>query len=506
MNLTRISRLLFGRSAWLFTLLTGLACAFASPLAHAADAGSVTGSVSNTATGNLLEGARITVPALGLNALTDNSGRFVLAGVPAGTHEVLVSYIGLDSVRTQVTVSPGQRAVRDFDLTTGVYKLEAFKVSGEREGGAAAITAQRNAPNHTNVVSMDSFGNLPNMSAGEVLMRLPGVAGSPTDEGLAYNFNIRGMGAGLNTVTIDGGLVTSLGSSRAFEMQSISGALFDQLELVKGHRPDKNADSLGGTVNLKSRSTLSMKEKRRTTYSFSSRIAPSFTDQIPLREKHSAHPLLSFGYQEVFDVFGERRNLGVNVNIFYSENAVGFHQTDRDYQNTTTQPAYVWSYQTFDNINNRTQASVNIKTDYRLSANTKMSVNATANDNNEQFRRRYITRAYSTQTQNTVPSDTTSVVPGFTDRITTIRPVATSVIDVQNRGPNNYAVRMRRLDLAAEQDFGPLQIDYAAYYARTNLNNGNGHGGELTHRLVGAGWILDTTKSLGSSGFLVARA
>lgn len=86
MNLTRISRILFGRSARLFALLTGLAYAFASPLAHAADAGSVTGSVSNTATGNLLEGARITVPALGLNALTDNSGRFVLADVPAGTH------------------------------------------------------------------------------------------------------------------------------------------------------------------------------------------------------------------------------------------------------------------------------------------------------------------------------------------------------------------------------------------------------------------------------------
>ena len=43
MNLTRISRILFGRSARLFALLTGLACAFASPLAHAADAGSVTG-------------------------------------------------------------------------------------------------------------------------------------------------------------------------------------------------------------------------------------------------------------------------------------------------------------------------------------------------------------------------------------------------------------------------------------------------------------------------------
>ena len=302
--------------------------------------------------------------------------------------------------------------MRDFDLTTGIYKLDAFKVTGEREGGAAAITAQRNAPNVTNVVAMDSFGNLPNMSAGEVLMRLPGVAGSPTDEGLAYNFNIRGMGAGLNTVTIDGGLVTSLGSSRAFEMQSISGALFDQLELVKGHRPDKNADSLGGTVNLKSRSSLSMREKRRVTYSFSARIAPSFVDQIPLREQHRSHPLINFGYQELFDIFGGKRNIGINVNLFYSENAVGFFQTDRDYQNTTTQPAYVWSYQTFDNYNNRKQASINIKTDYRLTANTKVSVNATVNDNYEDFRRRYITRAYSSQNQNTVPSATTSVRPG----------------------------------------------------------------------------------------------
>ncbi len=464
--------------------------------ARAAEAtGTISGTVSNTATRNLLQGARVEIPALGLSALTDDTGRYVLAGVPAGTHELVVSYIGLDTARAPVAAAAGQRQVRDFDLTTGIYKLDAFKVTGEREGGAAAITAQRNAPNVTNVVAMDSFGNLPNMSAGEVLMRLPGVAGSPTDEGLAYNFNIRGMGAGLNTVTIDGGLVTSLGTSRAFEMQSISGALFDQLELTKGHRPDKNADSLGGTVNLKTRSSLNMRERRRVTYSVSARVAPSFTDQIPLREQHRAHPMINLSYQELFDVFGGTRNLGLNLSTFYSENAVGFFQTDRDYQNTTVQPAYVWSYQTFDNYNNRKQASVSLKADYRVSPSTRISVNATANDNYEDYRRRYITRAYSSQNQNTVPGATTSVVPGWTDKVTVIRPVATSLIEMQNRGPNNYAVRMRRLDFSAEQDFGPLQLDYAAYYARTNLNNGNGQGGELTMRIANTGWILDRSQS-----------
>ena len=90
---------------------------------RAAEAGTITGSVSNTATGNLLEGAKIDVPALGLSTLTDVTGRFVLGSVPAGTHEVLASYIGLDAGRSQVTVTAGQRSVRDFGLTTGIYKL-----------------------------------------------------------------------------------------------------------------------------------------------------------------------------------------------------------------------------------------------------------------------------------------------------------------------------------------------------------------------------------------------
>ena len=166
-----------------------------------------------------------------------------------------------------------------------------------------------------------------------------------------------------------------------------------------------------------------MKERRRLTYSMSARLAPSFTDQIPLREQHRSHPMVNFSYSELLDVFGGSRNLGINVNTFYSENAVGFFQTDRDYQNTTTQPAYVWSYQTFDNYNNRKQQSASIKADYRVSATTRISVSGTASDNIEHSRRRYITRAYSSQDQNTVPSATTSVVPGWTDKITVIRPV-----------------------------------------------------------------------------------
>lgn len=464
-------------------------------MAVAAETGTLTGSVSNTATSNLLQGAKIEIPQLGLNTLTDNTGRFVLTGLPAGQYDVTATYIGLDPARAQVTITAGQRAVRDFDLTTGIYTLQAFKVTGEREGDAAAITAQRNADNVKNIVAMDSFGNLPNMSAGEVVMRLPGIAGDPTDEGLAYSFNVRGMSPALNTVTVDGGLLPAIGTNRSFELQSMTGTMFEQLELIKGHTPDKGADSLGGTLNMKTRSPLNLKEKRRISYSATTRVAPSFTEQIPLREEHRAHPLFTLGYQEVFSTLGGERNLGVAVNLFYSENAVGGFRTVRDFQSTLNEPAYLWSYRTWENFNNRKQASINVKTDYRYSFNTKFTLNLTVNDNTEKFRRAFETRAW-TGSATTVPNATTSgIIPGFTNRITQVRPTAGSNIDIMVSGPNNYIVRTYQSDFGGEHTYGALQFDYNGGLSRNNLERGHGTGAYLTNRLSNVGWILDRTES-----------
>ena len=461
----------------------------------AAHAAALTGNVSNVATRNLLEGARVEIPALGLTTLTDNTGRYLLAALPAGTHEVVVTYVGLDSVRTTVIVADSPSTTRDFNLTSVVYKLDAFKVTGEREGGAAAITAQRNAENVKNIVAMDSFGNLPNMNAAEVAIRLPGVAGNLSDENLVDGFTIRGIGPGLNTVTLDGSPLTSQGAlNRATNMNNLTGAMFDQMELTKGHMPDKEAGSIGGTINLKSRSPLSMSERRRLTYSAGVRYAPPFTEQTPTREKHRAHPLFNVGWQELFDVFGGERNLGVALNVFYSENAVGGFRTTRDFENTTAQPAYLWDYRTWDNYNNRKQASVSLKADYRLSPSTKLSINTVASDAIETFRRQYETRAFTTQQVGT--TGTAGILPGYTDQITQVRAAAGSTIDQTSTGPGNFHNRMRRLDLGAEHVFGAFQVDYNAIYTQSNINGGGGgRGGILVNRITAVGWRLDRTDS-----------
>jgi iron complex outermembrane receptor protein len=461
-------------------------------------AATLTGNISNGATGNLLEGARVEIPALGVATFSDNTGRYVFADLPAGNHEIVVSYIGLDSARGTIALTAEQSLTRDFDLTTGIYKLEAFKVTGEREGGAAAITAERNSENLKNVAATDQFGNLPNLNAGEIAIRLPGIYGELDAGGNLSGFTVRGMTSGLNTVTMDGGMLTGQGGAgRSIFVNNVTGAMFDQIELVKGHTPDKGADSLGGTINFKSRSPLSMREKRRVTYTLTARIAPSFTQQIPIREDRRTHGLASLGYQEVFDAFGGSRNLGVSVSLFNSETALGWFTSQRDIQNVETGPAFLWDYRTGDVYNHRRQKNITTKTDYRLSPATKLSFLASYIDHSEVYRRQYDVRAFTNQVVfNPATNNVTAgIEPGYTDRVTTVRPVAASTIDVTMTGPNNFFNRLRRAAAEAEHNWGRWQIEYSAKYTQTHINIGNGEGGVLVNRLTGAGWILDRTQS-----------
>ena len=476
--------------------LASVSLLLAAGVARAADGGgTVSGVVSNAATGDLLTGVRVSLTDLGLTVLTDNTGRYTFTSVPPGTHALTAAYTGLDPLRHDVTVAAGTRVTRDFELTAGVYKLEAFTVAGEREGGAAAITAQRNAPNTKNVVAMDSYGNLPNMSASELAIMLPGVTAALNLENGIDGFSVRGMGPTLNNITLDGGMLSTQGAmARQGRINNLTGAMFEGLELIKGHTPDRGADSLGGTINLKSRSPLSMKEKRRVTYNLAMRWAPPFTEHTQLREKHRVHPLLNVGWWEVFDVAGGQRNLGITVNTFYSENVGASHSTTRDFQNTTTPPAFLWDYNTFDQYNNRKQASVNVKAEYRLSPHTKIALNTIYNDANEMGKLRFTTRAFTNQAVGT--TGTAGILPGYTDRITQVRQSTASNFDVLTQGPNNFFLRTRTADLGAEHQWDRWQVDYGAMYSATHINNGFGNdGGQFTMRVNNIGWILDRTQS-----------
>lgn len=137
-------------------LSIGLVLAWLTPAFAQTGTGIITGTVNNSDTGMFLKDVLVELPDLKRQALTDSSGTYRLFDVPAGTHPVRVSYIGLDTTTQTVTVVAGERAHLNFSMDTQVYKMAEFTVTGEREGNAASITRQRNAPNVKNVLALDA--------------------------------------------------------------------------------------------------------------------------------------------------------------------------------------------------------------------------------------------------------------------------------------------------------------------------------------------------------------
>src|SRR5262245_41437645 len=69
--------------------------------------GSLSGRVSDAATGKSLQGAVVRVIGTTASAYTDANGRFTLPGVPAGTQRVEIDYVGLDHQEREVNITAG---------------------------------------------------------------------------------------------------------------------------------------------------------------------------------------------------------------------------------------------------------------------------------------------------------------------------------------------------------------------------------------------------------------
>ncbi|MYN03859.1 TonB-dependent receptor [Pseudoduganella sp. DS3] len=131
-------------------------------------------------------------------------------------------------------------------------------ITGQRAVLAKSIAAQDKADNIRNVLSSDDIGNLPDKNAAEALARMPGVS-VQRDQGEGRYVTVRGLGPDLNAVTINGALVPSPEASRrAVALDVLPAGLVRSLEVSKTLLPEQDANSLGGTVEVKSLSAFDL--------------------------------------------------------------------------------------------------------------------------------------------------------------------------------------------------------------------------------------------------------
>jgi len=367
--------------------LVGAGLLLAVSSAFAQGTGSVAGSVVSIATRNALQGAVVSIPALGRSELTDSAGTFLIQGVPAGNVELIVSYSGFEDRRIPVAVRAGQVTRAEAEMKSAqAIMLDAFTVATVREGQALAITEQRNALNVKNVTAMDEWGILPTQNVGELVSRMPGITFTTDEDNLINNVSIGGLPASYTRLNIDGMSSTGVGGDgRTATLHSFSGAMYEQVEIIAGQTPDRRADSLGGQLNLKTRSPLAMSERRRITYTASTRYFPSWSKRNFEVSQRPWRPDLTASYTEVFSVGKGARNLGVAVTASYQE-VLNPHDWDINLYETTTNPVAQWrDYTRMSGLNDRFLSAVSARADYKWSESTRISLRFLYNGGSEPF-------------------------------------------------------------------------------------------------------------------------
>jgi TonB-dependent receptor len=163
-----------------------------------------------------------------------------------------VTRLAFSPESTTVVVRNGAVTQLDLQLHPSAALLAATVVTAQRLGEteASALSRRQDAPNIVAVMAGDVIRALPNVNVAEAAGRMPGVT-TERDEGEGKFVQVRGTEPRLSSVTINGAHVpgTEFGS-RIPKLDDVPSDLVGAIEVSKTLTADMDADAIGGTVNL----------------------------------------------------------------------------------------------------------------------------------------------------------------------------------------------------------------------------------------------------------------
>jgi TonB-dependent receptor len=211
--------------------------------------GVLTGVVKDSA-GAVLQGAKVELLPQVRPVTTDGQGEFTVTEVPSGTYAVTISYVGFAPYSGSVTVVAGQTARIEAVLKVENTNDEVIVTADRPHGEAEAINRTLAAENILQVLPADVIVSLPNANIADALGRMASVT-IERDEGEGKYVQIRGTEPRLSNTMIDGVTVPSPESGvRQIKLDTIASDLVDSVEINKTLQANIDADGIGGSVNL----------------------------------------------------------------------------------------------------------------------------------------------------------------------------------------------------------------------------------------------------------------
>lgn len=191
---------------------------------------------------NPLPGADVYFPDLKRGAVSNQQGRYSIAGITSGTHLAEVSHVGYSTVSSYVQVNGATTA--NFVLLHQVVEQSAVVVTG-----VSRATRLRSMPFSVNVLSGNALAAIPATNLVERVATLPGVSSTTTGPAISKPV-IRGMGYN-RVVTLSDGMKQEgqqWGDEHGLEIDEFS---VNKIEVLKGPASlIYGSDAMGGVINI----------------------------------------------------------------------------------------------------------------------------------------------------------------------------------------------------------------------------------------------------------------
>ncbi|MEY4938397.1 MAG: hypothetical protein RIQ93_132 [Verrucomicrobiota bacterium] len=376
------------------TLLLGwitLALALTSSLrsADGPGTGTVAGRVQ-LATGQYLSNATVSVKGANLSIPTDQFGFYRLTNVPGGAVVLQVAYTGQETAEVALTVPAGGSITRDVTLNSAggsIVTMQKFNVV-DREVIAEEIATheQRSAPNIKNVISTDAFGDITGGNLGDFLQYVPGLTVEYSDIEVA-GVSARGFGSALTNYSSDGAPLAGgdISATRRTRLNHLGLNNLARIEVTKVPTPSNPADSMGGSVNLVSKSSFDSAATSQLNWAVNmyanskaatlSKVAHGYD-----RELYLVYPGITFDA-----TWAINKNLGI---VISGDTAQQYN--DQHISATTWTAAgagtgasfsnpYFQSFSLTNNPRDKLRKSLTAKVDWRITPNSVLSFGAQGN-------------------------------------------------------------------------------------------------------------------------------
>lgn len=165
----------------------------AQATAVAAATAKLLGTVTDTAGARLSRAEVWLVGASTIRSITNDSGQFALAGLPAGSITLGIRRLGYESATFSTTLKAGKTHRGNFALTPSAQPLAEVKVQ-DTASSWLALFDERRSMHRGSFITRHDFEKDNLRTASDILRRVPGVQIVPTRFGTAVQMT-RGAGA-----------------------------------------------------------------------------------------------------------------------------------------------------------------------------------------------------------------------------------------------------------------------------------------------------------------------